>query len=100
MDAGCLAFIVQTADVNFMVKMFARLAHCPQSIHRANRKFLYLPSQQTPDEAFEINLQQMFATREMDFMPDLVVAKLITEPDSRVRTRLLTGKCKRVLRQT
>jgi hypothetical protein len=98
-----MAFVVETADAHFMVKTFARLAHCPQSTHRANRKFLYLPSGQAPDDAFESSLKQMFATREIDFMPDLVVAKLVTGrgvmPLSSTTTRLLTGECKMGLRQ-
>jgi len=79
MNAGCLAFIIQTSDVRFMVKNFARLAHSPRSTYRANRKYLYLPSRETPDEMFEATIKEMYLIREMDFMPDLVIAKLITE---------------------
>jgi hypothetical protein len=98
MDAGCLAFIVQTNDVMFMVKTFARLMHCPQSTYRANRKFLYLPSRQIPDDKFDKLIKEMFATREMDFMPDLVIARLKTDPRARPGSSgsagLLTGECK------
>jgi hypothetical protein len=95
MDAGCLAFIVQTNDVMFMVKTFARLAHCPQSTYRANRRFLYLPSRQIPDDMFEGIIKELFATREMDFMPDLVIAKLISGSAA-----LLAGECRVGLQQT
>ncbi|PSN57696.1 Ionotropic receptor 41a13 [Blattella germanica] len=81
MDASCLAFIIQTSDISFMVKTFARLAHSPLSLQRAVRKFLYLPTQEVPDDIFESNLRELYTRREMDFMPDVVVAKLITEFD-------------------
>lgn len=96
MDAGCLAFIVQTNDVLFMVKTMARLAHSPQSTYRVNRRFLYLPSRHIPDDAFETIIKQLFPTREMDFMPDLVVAKLTeTEQTSESSYFMLlhTGQC-------
>jgi hypothetical protein len=103
MDAGCVAFIVQTADVKFMVKTFARLAHSPQSTYRANRKFLYLPSRQITDDEFENIIKQTFEMREMDFMPDLVVAKLTTErratPSSSCGPRLLRGESKIGIRE-
>jgi hypothetical protein len=87
----------------FMVKTFARLMHCPQSTYRANRKFLYLPSRQIPDDVFEEIIKELFTTREMDFMPDLVIAKLKTEhratPGSRGSTGLLTGESEMNLRQ-
>jgi len=79
MDAGCLAFIVQTVDVRLMVKTFARLTHSPRSTYRANRRYLYLPSKQIPDEMFERLIKELYQTREMDFMPDVVIAKLVNE---------------------
>jgi hypothetical protein len=52
---------------------------------------------------FDKIIKEMFATREMDFMPDLVIAKLITEhrakPGSRGSAGLLTGECKMGLRE-
>jgi hypothetical protein len=97
MDAGCLAFIVQTKDVRFMVKTMARLAHSPQSTYRANRRYLYLPSRRISDNAFETIIKEMFPTREMDFMPDLVIAKLTeieVTSESSCSTVLCTGECK------
>jgi len=79
MEAGCLAFIVQTVDVGLMVKTFARLTHSPRSTYRANRRYLYLPSQQIPDDLFERLVRELYQTREMDFTPDVVVAKLVDE---------------------
>jgi hypothetical protein len=47
---------------------------------------------------FEEMIKDLFATREMDFMPDLVIAKLKTEhrakPGSSDSAGLLTGECK------
>jgi len=79
MEAGCVAFIVQTVDVRLMVKTFARLTHSPRSTYRANRRYLYLPSQQIPDDMFERLIRELYQTREMDFMPDVVIAKLVNE---------------------
>ena len=79
MDAGCLAFIVQTVDVRLMVKTFARLTHSPRSTYRANRRYLYLPSKQIPGDMFETIVRELYQTREMDFTPDVVIAKLVNE---------------------
>ncbi|PSN57730.1 Ionotropic receptor 41a14 [Blattella germanica] len=77
LDAGCLAFVIQTSNITFMVKSFARLAHSPKSTYRANRRFLYLPASETPGSLFESHIKDLYVKREMDFMPDIVVAKLI-----------------------
>jgi len=79
MDAGCLAFVVQTVDVWLMVKTFARLTHSPRSTYRANRRYLYLPSEHIPDDMFERLIRELYEAREMDFMPDVVIAKLVNE---------------------
>jgi hypothetical protein len=79
MDAGCLAFIVQTVDIRLMVKTFARLAHSPHSTYRANRRYLYLPSKHIPDDTFETAIRELYQRRELDFMPDVVIAKLVNE---------------------
>jgi hypothetical protein len=78
-DAGCLAFIIQTSDVKFMVQTFARLAHSPRSMYRANRKFLFVPSRDMEDTVFETGVKEVFSIRERDFFPDLVIAKLVAE---------------------
>jgi hypothetical protein len=82
MDAGCLAFIIQSSDLKFVVQTFARLAHSPRSTHRANRMYLFLPSIDFPENIFEARIQELYQMRQMDFMPDLVIAKLIIEQNS------------------
>ncbi|KAJ9599189.1 hypothetical protein L9F63_010320 [Diploptera punctata] len=89
MDASCLAFIVHTSDIQFMVKTFARLFHSPLSHQRADRKFLYLPTQQVSDNEFDSNIRQLYRLREMDFMPDTVVAKVSTTLNSTSQTNYL-----------
>jgi hypothetical protein len=79
MDAGCLAFIIQSSDFKFVVQTFARLDHSPKSTHRANRMYLFLPSFDFPENVFEAGIKELYQMRQMDFMPDLVIAKLITE---------------------
>ncbi|KAJ9578221.1 hypothetical protein L9F63_005551 [Diploptera punctata] len=76
-NAGCLAYIVQTSDIGFMVKAFARLFHTPKAINRNNRKYLYLPEKHIQEQEFNSNIKRLFESREMDFMPDLVVARVI-----------------------
>jgi hypothetical protein len=90
-DAGCLAFIVQTSDVKFMVQTFARLAHSPRSIYRASRKYLFVPSRYIEDTIFETGVKEVFSIRETDFMPDLVIAKFVAERS------LVSGYSTRVL---
>jgi hypothetical protein len=79
MDAGCLAFIVQTSDLKLIVRTFARLAHSPRATHRANRMYLILPSVQLPENIFEANIKELYHMRQMGFMPDLVIAKFVTQ---------------------
>lgn len=90
-DAGCLAFVVQTSDVKFMVQTFARLAHSPRSIHRANKKYLFVPSRDVEDAIFETGVKNVFSMREIDFMPDLVIARFVAERN------LVSGYSKRTL---
>ena len=78
-NAGCLAFIVQTDDVAFMMRSFDRLFHTPKSVYRANRKYLYIPTKMTSDEHFEQIVKESFSIREMDYMPNIVLAKLEVE---------------------
>jgi hypothetical protein len=79
MDAGCLAFVVQTRNLKLLVQTFARLAHSPRSTHRANRMYLFLPSVDFPENIFEADIEDLFRMRQIDFMPDLVIAKLTKE---------------------
>ncbi|PSN57733.1 Ionotropic receptor 41a9 [Blattella germanica] len=86
-NSGCLAFIVQTSDIKFMVKTFARLFHTPKSIYRSNRKYLYLPAKNVD---FENVIKDLFQMREIDFMPDLVLAKLkIKEEERKIKNNIL-----------
>jgi hypothetical protein len=79
MNAGCLAFIVQTSDLKLIVRTFARLAHSTRATHRANRMYLILPSVGLPENVFEANIKELYHMRQMGFMPDLVIAKFVTE---------------------
>jgi hypothetical protein len=79
MNAGCMAFVVQTRDLKFAVRSFARLAHSPRTTHRASRKYLLLPSAPLPEKILEANIREVYHMRQMGFMPDLVIARLVTE---------------------
>lgn len=91
MDAGCLAFIIQTSDVKLTVRTFARLAHSPRATHRANRMYLILPSVELPENIFEANIRELYRMRQMGFMPDLVIAKFVTE-QNRMHGESSTGE--------
>ena len=79
MNAGCLAFVVQTRNLKLLVQTFSRLAHSPRSTHRSNRMYLFLPSVDLQENVFEADIYDLFHTRQMDFMPDLVIAKILKE---------------------
>jgi hypothetical protein len=79
MDAGCLAFIAQTRDLKLIVRTFARLAHSPRATHRANRMLLILPSVELPENIFEAKIKELYHMRQMGFIPDLVIAKFVTQ---------------------
>lgn len=74
-----MAFVVQTRNLKLLVQMFTRLAYSPRSTHRSNRMYLFLPSVDFPENVFEADKQDLFHTRKMDFMTDLVTAKLLNE---------------------
>ncbi|PSN57697.1 Ionotropic receptor 41a11 [Blattella germanica] len=78
---GCLAFIVQTSELRSMMRAFPRLFHSPKSVYRANRKYLFLPigNELNTSDSFEETIVDVFSMREMDFMPDVVIAKLLVD---------------------
>jgi hypothetical protein len=41
--------------------------------------YLFLPSIHFPDNVFDAHVRELYRMRQMDFMPDLVIAKLITK---------------------
>ena len=55
--------------------------HSEKSEQRYNRTFLYLPevTRLMSDEEFEDHVHQLFSLREMDFMPDLDIVKVVKE---------------------
>jgi hypothetical protein len=41
--------------------------------------YLLLPSVEVPENIFEANIKELYHMRQMDFMPDLLIAKFVTE---------------------
>ena len=41
--------------------------------------YLFLPSVDLQENVFEADIYDLFHTRQMDFMPDLVIAKILKE---------------------
>ena len=76
-NAGCLAYIIQTSDIYFMMKTFARLFHSPKSMNRNNRKYLYLPETYVDETDFNSSIKELYESMEISFMPDLVIARVM-----------------------
>ena len=60
-----------------MIEAFPRMFHSPKSVYRANRKYLYLPIGST--NMSEELIGEIYSMRQMDFMPDLVMAVIVNE---------------------
>ena len=78
---GCRLIGVRCSDEEPEVACseFARLTYSLRSTHRSNRMYLFLRSVDFLENVFEADKQDLFHTRKMDFMTDLVTAKLLNE---------------------
>ena len=80
-NVPCLGYVIQTSNIKWMVKSFARMYHNEKALQRFNRTFLYLPvvTILMSDAEFEDHINEVFRMREMDLMPDLDIIKLTKE---------------------
>ncbi|KAJ9599190.1 hypothetical protein L9F63_010321 [Diploptera punctata] len=80
-NAPCMAIVVQTSEIRWMAKSFGRMFHSEKGIQRYNRTFLYLPvvTRLMSNQEFEDHISEVFRMKEMDFMPDLDIVKVVKE---------------------
>lgn len=72
MNAGCEPYIVQVRNMRSVIHSFARTSR--RAITRYSKKFLYLPV--TLEDEIP-SLENVFSMKEMNYMPDLIVARFV-----------------------
>jgi hypothetical protein len=78
LNAGCPIYVIQVSNPKAVIHCFARASR--RALFRANRKYLYLPALQdgfTFSDNTGMNPKDIFTMKEMDYMPDLVVARIM-----------------------
>lgn len=89
LDEKCLGIIIQVSDPVQMVSTVTGLSRRSQA--RANRRILFLPPDTTSADMhmqYSLSVDDVLMMREMDFFPDLVMARYQT----RERIELVTQK--------
>ena len=93
MEDKCLGIIIQVSDPVLMVSAVSELSRMSQT--RANRRLLLLPPS-SPSAAirrqFSRAVADLLKMREMDFFPDLVIARFQTRDRIELMTHKFTGK--------
>ena len=80
-NAPCMGIVVQTSEIWWMAKSFGRMYHSEKAVQRYNRTFLYLPvvTRLMSSDEFEDHVNEVFRMKEMYFMPDLDIVKVVKE---------------------
>ena len=93
MEENCLGIIIQVSDPILMVSAVSELSRKSQTC--ANRRLLFLPPR-SPSAAIRRQFSQavvdLLKMREMDFFPDLVIARFQTRNRIELVTHKFTGK--------
>lgn len=93
MEENCLGIIIQVSDPVLMVSAVSELSR--KSETRANRRLLFLPPS-SPSAAirrqFSRSVVNLLKMRDMDFFPDLVIARFQTQDRIELVTHKFTGK--------
>jgi hypothetical protein len=87
LDEKCLGLIIQVSDPVQMILTVTKLSK--RSVTRANRRFLFLPPATLATNThrkYSLAVDNMLRRREMDFFPDLVMARF----QARKRIELVT----------
>jgi hypothetical protein len=82
LNAGCPMYVIQVSNPKAVVHCFARASR--RAMFRANRRYLYLPvvqGQSAISDSTRISSDDIFAMKEMDYMPDLLVAEVVRNED-------------------
>lgn len=93
MEEKCLGIIIQVSDPVLMVSAVTELSRKSQT--RANRRVLFLPPSSTSAairRQFSQAVVDLLKMREMDFFPDLVIARFQTRDRIELVTHKFTGK--------
>jgi hypothetical protein len=80
LNAGCPIYVIQVSNPKAVVHCFARASR--RAMFRANRRYLYLPvlrEGSTFYDSTNMNADDIFIMKEMDYMPDLIVAKIVLQ---------------------
>jgi hypothetical protein len=82
LNAGCPVYVIQVSNPKAVIHCFARASR--RAMFRANRQYLYLPivqEQSTVSDSTDNSIEDIFTMKEMDYMPDLLVAKVVQNED-------------------
>jgi hypothetical protein len=93
MDENCLGIIMQVSDPDLMISALSKLSRRSQT--RANRRLLFLPPN-SPSPAirrrYSLAVGVMLKMRDIDFFPDLVIARFQTRERIELVTQKFTGE--------
>jgi len=77
LNAGCPMYVIQVSNPKAVIHCFARASR--RAMYRANRHYLFLPvvkeGSDIPDSS-SMKVENIFTMKEMNYMPDLVVARV------------------------
>jgi hypothetical protein len=77
LNAGCPIYVIQVSNPKAVIHCFARASR--RAMFRANRQYLFLPVVKVGSNISDssgMKEENIFAMNEMDYMPDLVVARV------------------------
>jgi hypothetical protein len=77
LNAGCPIYVIQVSNPKAVIHCFARASR--RAMFRENRQYLFLPVLKEDSdipESSSVKVENIFTMKEMDYMPDLVVARI------------------------
>jgi hypothetical protein len=102
LNAGCSMYVIQVSNPKAVIHCFARASR--RGMLRANRKYLFLPVVKVGSNvsgSSNMKVENIFTMKEMDYMPDLVVATVtrnMNEPKANeVNADHLNRSCDNIL---
>jgi hypothetical protein len=82
LNAGCPVYVIQVSNPKAVIHCFARASR--RAMFRANRKYLILPvvtGGSVISNSSSMEVENIFGMKEMDYMPDLVIARVRPNTD-------------------
>lgn len=77
LNAGCPMYVIQVSNPKAVIHCFSRASR--RAMSRANRQYLFLPVVKEGSDipkSSSMKVENIFTMKEMDYMPDLVVARV------------------------